>query len=89
MINLGEILPHVPTRLARRNLAADLARGAVSVNDADRDRYLPEMRRAIALGLLILRAQRRTPQGRMVCANCGHLATHSRRGQSFCDRCAD
>lgn len=59
MLNLGEILPHVSTRLARRNLAFDLARGAASIHDADRDRYLPQMRTALALGLRILRAQRR------------------------------
>lgn len=58
MLNLGEILPHVSTRLARRNLAFDLARGAASIHDADRDRYLPQMRTALALGLRILRAQR-------------------------------
>ena len=59
MLNLGEILPHVSTRLARRNLAFDLARGAGGIRDADRDRYLPQMRTALALGLRILRAQRR------------------------------
>ena len=59
MLNLGEILPHVSTRLARRNLAFDLARGACGIRDVERDRYLPQMRTALALGLRILRAQRR------------------------------
>jgi hypothetical protein len=70
MLNLGEILPHVSTRLARRNLAFDLARGAASIHDADRDRYLPQMRTALALGLRILRAQRREDRTARKSASC-------------------
>ena len=70
MLNLGEILPHVSTRLARRNLAFDLARGAGGIRDAERDRYLPQMRTALALGLRILRAQRREDRNARKSASC-------------------
>ena len=86
MLNLGESLPHVSTRLARRNLAFDLARGAASIHDADRDRYLPQMRTALALGLRILRAQRREYRPGRMCPACGRPVAY--RG-THCDPCFD
>lgn len=86
MLNLGEILPHVSTRLARRNLAFDLARGAASIHDADRDRYLPQMRTALALGLRILRAQQREAHAQ--CRGCDvYLGWDEAMQSDYCARC--
>ena len=70
MIALGNILPHVPSRLDRRNLAFDLARGASHPMDADPDRHLGQFRSALALGLRILRAQRREDRTARKSASC-------------------
>ena len=94
MIALGNILPHVPSRLDRRNLAFDLARGASHPMDADPDRHLGQFRSALALGLRILRAQRREANaeplhvrrwhgvGSQRCPSCQSLTGHA----FWCDR---